>query len=1143
MTSQIPSEDTLLAVLQSYPFGLTTSQLRSSCRRRKLFDTIIPLLDALDKLQKDGQIKFEHFRWKAVRPCAGDDFWKDDSWKNDFQEDDSREDDSREGAIHRPQRPADQANSPWALFRRLLPYYRECLLAEDNAADPLARLSDCNRTFIFLGDHLALPEADAPWSHHIFKSPRIGEFVSSIPASGSDKTLILGYPLYAYKYNNDGENDILLRPVFYFAVEYSSDSTFLRLRINQNTPEINKQWLEYAFKKDQERKVNFVSACGFLNRDDANGVSEYASGLDLLVQQLTIFFGKDLRERLDYRDIARDSLEESCACGLYNRCVLMLANRTRYCKTLCNELQEIEQMPDEVLDGTSLAPVFRKGGSSPEAEEALVHEALVPEIFPLNAEQRYATASLLRSRISVITGPPGTGKSQVISTAACALRLDDQSMLFASRNHKAIDAVVSRSEFIRRCNSKDDPNLKYTFQDAVSDLLAVPHSESADADWQRAEAGLSELLRQRGEAAAQAAEYGRLKEELEATAVLVLSLKQQLSMSWGTDFDEESDRFLAGFPERAFRQILNGWQRLAGRQQNLSLCDRVRCVLLVPAILQVRSFLQQWPDCPPMPLSCGTGFLDYVFRYGPQLRDLNELWQQASHGRALEEQIRQLLSFEQLTSRMAELTDQLKKLTSTATDSDVARRAGLKNDVDRREFSSVRSALKAGPVNAAWKRDTDGLVHKYVPVILQGIPCWAVTSLSAGSHIPLQAGMFDLVVVDEASQSDIPSAIPLLFRARRAAVVGDPQQLSHIVTLKEFRHRMMIEQVGLTAGDARFLYSNSLYSLVAGSQAARPVFLAATYRSAPGIAGYSNALWYGGRLRVGTDTDKLRLPPGRKEGGIYWTDIQGEIVSDIHGCYCQDEIGETVRLLRVLLVDNSYKGTVGIVTPFRKQANRIQDALEKADTNFYQALQGALCHVDTVHGFQGGERDVIFFSLCAGPGMPRGSLNFLTNSGKLFNVAASRARAVLHVVGNRTWARQCGIRHVQQLAAPGQHCQPEYEAKGPWAPCESPWELRLYKALRESGLDPRPQFWVGGRRLDLALVDADRKKYVDIEVDGESYHRREDGKRKTDDAWRDMELAAKGWTVRRFWVYELRDNMSLCLEKIREAWGDNGSEQ
>ena len=354
---------------------------------------------------------------------------------------------------------------------------------------------------------------------------------------------------------------------------------------------------------------------------------------------------------------------------------------------------------------------------------------------------------------------------------------------------------------------------------------------------------------------------------------------------------------------------------------------------------------------------------------------------------------------------------------------------------------------------------------------------------------------------------------------------------------------MMIEQVGLTAEDARFLYSNSLYSLVAGSQAARPVFLAATYRSAPGIADYSNALWYGGRLRVGTDTAKLRLPPGRKEGGIYWTDVQGNIVSDIHGCYCQEEIEEIVRLLRVLLVDNSYKGTVGIVTPFRKQANRIQDALEKADTNFYQALRGAYCHVDTVHGFQGGERDVMFFSLCAGPGMPRGSLNFLVNSGKLFNVAASRARAVLHVAGNRTWACQCGIRHVQQLADPGQHRQPEYEAQGPWAPCESPWELKLYKALRESGLEPRPQFWVGGRRLDLALVDAERKKYVDIEVDGESYHRREDGKRKTDDTWRDMELAAKGWTVRRFWVYELRDNMSLCLDKIREAWGDNGSAQ
>ena len=60
--------------------------------------------------------------------------------------------------------------------------------------------------------------------------------------------------------------------------------------------------------------------------------------------------------------------------------------------------------------------------------------------------------------------------------------------------------------------------------------------------------------------------------------------------------------------------------------------------------------------------------------------------------------------------------------------------------------------------------------------------------------------------------------------------------------------------------------------------------------------------------------------------------------------------------------------------------------------------------VDTAHGFQGDERDVMFFSLCCGPDMPDGSRGFITKDGNLFNVAVTRARAALRMVGNLDWA-------------------------------------------------------------------------------------------------------------------------------------------
>ena len=57
-----------------------------------------------------------------------------------------------------------------------------------------------------------------------------------------------------------------------------------------------------------------------------------------------------------------------------------------------------------------------------------------------------------------------------------------------------------------------------------------------------------------------------------------------------------------------------------------------------------------------------------------------------------------------------------------------------------------------------------------------------MTSLSARGRLPFEPGIFDLVVIDEASQCDIASALPLLYRARRAVIIGDPLQLKHVST-------------------------------------------------------------------------------------------------------------------------------------------------------------------------------------------------------------------------------------------------------------------------------------------------------------------------------------------------------------------------
>jgi very-short-patch-repair endonuclease len=239
-----------------------------------------------------------------------------------------------------------------------------------------------------------------------------------------------------------------------------------------------------------------------------------------------------------------------------------------------------------------------------------------------------------------------------------------------------------------------------------------------------------------------------------------------------------------------------------------------------------------------------------------------------------------------------------------------------------------------------------------------------------------------------------------------------------------------------------------------------------------------------------------------------------------------------------MLTDGGFRGTVGVITPFRHQANRLRDALFESDTRFYDALLRANAHVDTAHGFQGDERDVILFSLCGGPGMPGGSRSFLRETGNLFNVAVSRARAVLHVIGNREWAKSCGINHIEKLAVQLSR-MPILQPPGPWYPHESPWEKKLYDALLDAGLEPRPQFKVSSRRLDLALIrEGSNPLKIDIEVDGDC-HRNPDGTRKFDDLWRDTQIQGMGWKVVRFWTYQLREDLQACVKSIHAIWSQN----
>jgi len=1038
--------------------------------------------------------------------------------------------------------PVDFAG-PWGQFRALLGYYRDCIRNE-GGAEAMVRLDDLHAKFLFLSRIGSwLPRPGGPWRYSVPLGSHLGPLVQQLSGARQDVLLVLGYPLQVVRFRREGEPDaFLLKPVFHYPLEHTLSQGALVLWTESVHPQVNLDWLHHNFANTEHRGA-FLTACGFIGTND-NTTSEKRLGPALrhLTATLAAFRSQELREILLPESIPDIPLRPPLDAGIYNRAVVMVARRPQYTRTLLRELAAILDTPDSELDRTALRFLFRSGEqkSTPASfEETGAVQAA--DLAPLNSEQRSAVEALLNTPITVITGPPGTGKSQVVSTAIANAHLSGKSVLFSSRNHKAIDAVHIRCRdadgrpLLVRCNSRDDPSLRATFATGIGQLLAGQADATAAEEATTLRADLRRLLDERAGKLRQAdvcsncrAGLGELEEK---RSWLALKLPEA---AIATLQDKA-----ASFPAKPLDVLEK--TALSLSSSGHSYVSWVASLAAMPAWVCLRRYLRRIPDLPGPPgvlctpprlatFSCHLSLLRYAAAFCACQKAIDPL----------EKEVRAFPDEAALASDIANQSKEITDISFKMLERLEAARSGLFSHDDRELFANLRSALgflEQGTAPTSLKQDVKETLQSQLPKLLEHLPAWAVTSLSVGSRIPLLPGIFDLVVIDEASQSDIPSAIPLLFRARRAGVVGDPQQLTYVTNLSLAKDAMLRRRAGLDQLDRqRFSYvESSLYSLFADTNGVTPILLCETFRSVEEISEYSNELFYGGRLRVATDLSRLAAIPGMKTG-IHWTEIVGEVRGGgAGGAYCVEEIAKVSELARGILADGTFQGSLGIITPFREQANRLRDGIHNGEIP-WGALRAANVVVDTSHGFQGDERDVILFSLCAGPEMPSGALHFLRETANLFNVAISRARAVVRVVGNRSWARTCGIRHIERLTAPPWTVLHPPSA-GPWAPHESPWEKRLAEALTASGLSPIPQHPVAGRRLDIALIRNEPQPLkIDIEVDGACCHRNPDGTRKIDDIWRDIQLQGLGWRVLRFWVYQLREDMAGCVSRIMEVW-------
>ncbi|MCF7797170.1 MAG: hypothetical protein K9N11_07730 [Lentisphaeria bacterium] len=621
-------------------------------------------------------------------------------------------------------------------------------------------------------------------------------------------------------------------------------------------------------------------------------------------------------------------------------------------------------------------------------------------VIPSNYEQTKSVGLAIEeeSLLQVISGPPGTGKTQVIQNIIVNATDMGWKLIFASRNNKAVDVVVDRMNggiltfpFVFRTGSNHQNQKFATFLNKLDPLntdqfLELKSQEHAirgelrqlSGKLQQLHQGLLEAQKAHRDMEETDQEMESLRDQNESLFALTNWYERQeqdLGVSIWRDLTTEHEReVLAG--AGLFNRLVQSYRRGIG--MGLAISRRNYNDLLE------KEFIRQLNNRLPQELILTVGRENLIAASQsvlPILEKLNELSQRYSDGQEI-----------------------LKKY-------DESRILKEWNEIELTRIEPSKKMLTLD-----WhKRRNDTIIHSVTNLledwrsqtpfedVLKVFPCCATTTLSVGNKIPMSSGLFDLAVIDEASQADVASCLPVLYRARRAVIIGDEMQLRPVVTLSDAKNAQLLKAYGLDGESYRrydFCVSSMLdlandrFTAAGG----RRLLLKDHYRCHPDIIDFSNRCFYNGSLRIRTSRNGNQ--------GIFLHSCEGEA----HQRWRNPTEIDAVEDLVVQAIKAGYDNTqIGVVTPFRQQAEAIINRLR---TKKLFAGDSGFITVSTAHGFQGDERDIMIFSLVVADNMPKGTIQWVhditTDSKNLLNVAITRARHELHVVTNEKLCTKTG---------------------------------------------------------------------------------------------------------------------------------------
>ena len=989
--------------------------------------------------------------------------------------------------VHVDKATVERKEPPQDVLAAITGFYLECVEAE--AAGSLCQKLD-SRDRIELVDgvsplhgSIAFPDSQATrrWCH--LRQGTLGE------------TLITGWPLVVGAGPESRGRHLELSPLLITEVELNSVGGNWQFERLGDGVDLNPFALG-LLGLDRDERAALVTAVG-----KSIEVEEAVTPEDCVAAILEVLEDAGVKGLKGLNPAVLSSF--SNATGIHNAGIIMATvGSLASTRKLTDDLEELVNMPQLMAEGP--AGVLLGKITAPEVPIPNPH----PTVAFSSLKQDEAVHSAMENIFTVVTGPPGTGKSQILVNVVAAAVAKNETVLFASKNNRAVDVVVERLRMtspravVVRAGGTDK---RSEVAEYIAEILArnprPANLGNARRKWKTIEDRLKDVyqaLHQRIRVEGELAEIrARLDERLsQLPPRIMLDIDLDALDSALADARDALDAF------GAWLGFFGRWRR---HQRRLD-CAREALERLGSLLnfngLELKKCLSSVADRPKRSLEPRRDF-NSVEEVVNNLRDASKCRERIAE---VTEQLAKLPKKHSLDDRLNDLSGERVEAGKALLD---ARWEELRaaNPVARTAANECADFLEQAATKGGGLRKAFGRI----PAALPALPVWAVTNLSARTNLPLKAGLFDLVVIDEASQCDVASALPILVRGKRALIIGDRKQLIHITSLSRSREQVIARKWGLTDDQVEeFSYRRrSCFGLAFSRIQTSPIFLDLHFRSHPAIAGFSNKRFYGGKMELCSD----ERSPGDMRA-VEWVRISGQSSRGPQGRSRMNREEANKVATEIARTFPIYKGlgcSVGVVTPYGAQAKLIHERLSKMIVS--EDLESI--KIATAHRFQGDERHVMYFSPVVDKAMQEHQVRFAADP-NLINVALTRARCRLVIVGD---IEAC-MEHetvLKDLA----HYVARLEAEG----FDSPLELDLFEALLKRGIAAKTGVIVGKHRLDIAVEQGEVR--LDVECDGAAFHRDHEK-----DMARDHAIEAEGWKVMRFSGRYLSRDMEACVEAI-----------